>query len=60
MQPKRLVFKKHVTNYTDNESDRFYERIIPRIKQFWNQTSRICERANYIPHQTPRNCDRHE
>jgi hypothetical protein len=59
MQSKRLIFKKHVTNYTDNESDKFYE-LIPRVRQFWNHSSRICERPNYIPHQTPRNCDRSE
>ena len=56
MQAKRLVFKKHVTNYTD---DKLYEPI-PRIRQIWNQSSRICEKPNYIPHQTPRNCDRSE
>ena len=59
MEPKRLIFKKHVTNYTDDESTRIYEPI-PRIRQFWNQSSRICEKPNYIPHQTPRNCDRSE
>ena len=47
---KQLLYK---------QPNRIFEPI-PRIDQLWYSSSKICERTNYIPRQTPRNANRYE
>ena len=49
MQPK---------SKNDKRNGYFYP--VPRIKQLWNPSRRICEQSNYIPHRSPRNANRYE